>query len=304
MDIKIELSTICFRQGNILEKIAQCRELIESHGFTFGIQLHNSVTRELYEKIKGLDVGFTVHAPVFSEYFINLAHDDFDVVLSGFQNTAHIMKEIHSKIVLFHGFFMTHKPIKNDPANYGKVLRDAIDNKYRLGDTRVMDPRFLETEEYKSFQQTVKKNIRLLRESYPAYTICLENDFPGIGNGNQTPAHLMYLDCPIWLDAGHLWASSLLNKFDFYAGLDAVCKQCNVIGVHLNTNETPHNWDFTYPSGDTHSHFSGNSDMDMKRVIGILTENRITHFTIEVTDGNREDILFLIQQHRISSQKA
>ena len=77
-----------------------------------------------------------------------------------------------------------------------------------------------------------------------------------------------------------------------------------MIGVHLNTNETPHNWDFTYPSGDTHSHFSGNSDMDMKRVIGILTENRITHFTIEVTDGNREDILFLIQQHRISSQKA
>ena len=157
MDIKIELSTICFRQGNILEKIAQCRELIESHGFAFGVQLHNSVTRELYEKIKGLDVGFTIHAPVFSDYFINLAHDDFDTVLSGFQNTAHIMKEIHSTIVLFHGFFMTHKPIKNDPANYGKVLRDAIDSKYRLGDTRVMDPGSWKRKNIKVFNKPLKK---------------------------------------------------------------------------------------------------------------------------------------------------
>lgn len=54
-------------------------------------------------------------------------------------------------------FFMTQKPIKNDPANYSKVLSDAIDNKYRLKDTRVMDPAFLKTEEYRNYQNTVKK---------------------------------------------------------------------------------------------------------------------------------------------------
>ncbi len=224
--MKIELSTMCFHHGDVLAKINRCRNLIESHGFEFGIQLHNSVTHDLYNKIKGIDAGFTIHAPVFSDYFINLADNDFHTILASFHNTAHVMQSLHSNVALFHGFFMTKKPIKNDPANYNKVLSDAIDKKYRLKDTRVMDPRFLETEEFRTYQNTVKKNMKQLREMYPAYTLCLENDFPGIGNGNQTPAHLIHLDCPIWLDTGHLWASAILHNFDFYAGLDEVCKQC------------------------------------------------------------------------------
>ena len=171
--------------------------------------------------------------------------------------------------------FMTQKPIKNDPANYGKVLRDAMDNNYRLNDTRVMDPKFLETEEFCNYQNTVKTNMKQLREMYPSYTLCIENDFPGIGNGNQTPAHLIYLDCPIWLDTGHLWASAILNKFDFYTGIDTICKQCRVIGAHLNTNRTPLNWNFKSPDGDTHSHFSRECDMDMDRVIGILKKIKL-----------------------------
>ena len=174
--------------------------------------------------------------------FINLANDNFDAILSGFQNTGYIMEMLKSKIALFHGFFMTQKPIKNDPANYGKVLREAINNKYRLNDTRVMDPKFLETEEFRNYQNTVKRNMKQLRERYPSYILCIENDFPGIGNGNQSPDHLIYLDCPVWLDTGHLWSSAILNKFDFYTALDMICMQCQVIGVHLNTNRTPINW--------------------------------------------------------------
>ena len=296
--MKIELSTMCFYRGDTLAKIKRCGNLIESHGFEFGIQLHNSITKDLYNKIKGLDVAFTVHAPVLSDYFINLANNDFNTAIAAFQNTAHAMQSLQSNVALFHGFFMTQKPIKNDPANYSKVLRDAIDNKYRLKNTRVMDPKFLETEEFRNYQDTVKKNIKQLREMYPSYTLCIENDFPGIGNGNQTPAHLMYLDCPIWLDIGHLWASAILNKFDFYKGLDMICKQCQVIGVHLNTNRTSLNWNFKMPDGDTHSHFSREYDMDMDKIIYIIKKNQITHFTIEVIDGDVEDVNFLIETYR------
>ncbi|NUO08867.1 MAG: hypothetical protein HUU08_09355 [Candidatus Brocadia sp.] len=296
--MKIELSTMCFSSDDVIAKIQRCRNLIESHGFEFGIQLHNSVTKELYDKIKGLDTKFTIHAPVFSDYFINLANDDFHTSLDAFQKTAHVMQSLQSNVALFHGFFMTQKPIKNDPAHYGKVLRDAIDNKYRLKDTRVMDPKFLETEEFRKYQNTVKKNMKHLRERYPSYTLCLENDFPGIGNGNQTPAHMIYLDCPIWLDTGHLWASSILNKFDFYTGLDEVCKLCQVIGVHLNTNRTPLDWNLKYPDGDTHSHFSREYDMNMDKIISILKKNDVNHFTIEVIDGDVEDISFLIETYQ------
>lgn len=298
MSIKIELSTMCFYHGDALAKIKRCRDLIESHGYVFGIQLHNSVAKDLYNKLKDLDVEFSVHAPVLSDYFINLANDDFEATLSGFQNTAIIMEELKSKIALFHGFFMTQKPIKNDPANYGKVLRDAMDSKYRLDDTRVMNPKFIETEEFRNYQNAVKMNMKRLRESYPSYNLCIENDFPGIGNGNQTPAHLIYLDCPIWLDTGHLWSSAILNKFDFYTALDAICKQCLVLGVHLNTNRTPINWNLKSPDGDTHSHFSRGYDMDMDKIIGILKANHISHFTIEVVDGGAEDVNFLIETYQ------
>lgn len=300
--MKIELSTMCFYHGDTLAKIKRCRNLIESHGFEFGIQLHNSVTKDLYNTIKGLDVQFTIHAPVLSDYFINLANNDFNTILATFQNTASIMQSLQSNVVLFHGFFMTQRPIRNDPANYGKALCDAIDNKYRLNNTRVMDPKFLKTEEFRNYQNTVKKNIKQLRERYPSYILCIENDFPGIGNGNQTPEHMIYLGCPIWLDTGHLWASAILNKFDFYMGLDMVCKQCQVIGVHLNTNITPLNWNLEYPDGDTHSHFSEEYDMDMNKIICILKKNQITHFTIEVIDGDIEDVNFLIEAYQSTSQ--
>ena len=288
---------MCFSHGDALEKVKRCKKVIESHGFVFGIQLHNSITKDLYHKIKHLDVEFSIHAPVFSKHFINLARDDFETTRKEFQNTANVMQSLHCNIALFHGFFMTQKPIRNDPSNYGKVLRDAIDSKYRLNDTRVMDPKFLKTEEFVRYQNMVKQHIKRLSDAYPFYTLCLENDFPGIGNGNQTPEHLIYLDCPIWLDVGHLWAASLLNKFDFYGGIENICKQCRVVGVHLNTNQTPFNWNFKRPDGDTHSHFSRAFDMDIYTVIGILKRNRITHFTIEIVDGDIEDISFFIETY-------
>ncbi len=297
MQRKIELSTVCFNHNNILEKIKRCKDFVESHGFNFGIQLHNSITQDLYNTIKKLNIEYTVHAPVLSDYFINLAGSDFNTIYTGFQNTARIMQSIQSNIALFHGFFMTQKLIKNDPANYGKVLRDAIDKRFRLNDTRVMDPKFLKTEEFRIYQNAVKTNMKRLREMYPSYILSIENDFPGIGNGNQTPEHLLYLDCPIWLDTGHLWASAILNRFDFYTGLDEICKKCQVTGVHLNTNQTPLAWDLKYPYGDTHSHFSRDYDMDMDKTIGILKKNRITHFTLEIIDGDLEDVTFFIQAY-------
>jgi len=297
MCITIELSTVCFSHDKPSKKIERCRTAVESNGFKFGIQLHNSVTKDLYHQIKDINVPFTVHAPVFSEYFINLAINDFDTIITNFQNTVNIMQGLNSTIVIFHGFFMTERPIKNDPASYAMVLREAIDNKYRLRDTRVMDPKYLETAEYQKYQNTVKKNMDSLRNYFPAYTICMENDFPGIGNGNQTPEHLKFLDCPIWLDTGHLWASAILHKFDFYAALDMICQQCQVAGVHLNTNRTPLSWDFQPPDGDTHSHLSNGYDMDMKSTVRILKQNKIPHFTIEVIGADIDDINFLINTY-------
>ena len=231
-----------------------------------------------------------------------MANNDFETVLSAFQNTAHVMQSLKCNVALFHGFFMTLRPIKNDPNKYNKVFRDAIDKKYRLNTTRVMDPKFLVTEEFRNYQNTVKTNMKQLRERYSSYILCMENDFPGIGNGNQTPEHMIYLDCPIWLDTGHLWASAILNKFDFYQGLESVCKNCQVIGVHLNTNRTALNWNLKYPDGDTHSHFSKKYDMNMDKIISILKKNHINHFTIEIIDGDVEDINFLIETYQSISQ--
>ena len=70
------------------------------------------------------------------------------------------------------------------------------------------------------------------------------------------------------------------------------------MGVHLNTNRTPLNWNFKSPDGDTHSHFSREYDMDMDRIISILKRNQITNFTIEVVDGDIEDVTFLVETYQ------
>lgn len=298
MTILIEMSTMCFKEAEVFTKVKNCKEMVESQGFEFGIQLHNTISRELYSKIKGYDVKYTVHAPLFSQHFINLAGDNFERIVEDFENTANILEELNSAIAVLHGFFMTTKPIKNDPSHYGKVLREAIDSKYLLHNTRVMNPEYLATEEFQGYQKRVKINMERLRSHFPAYILCMENDFPGLGNGNQTPEHLKYLDCPIWLDVGHLWASAILNKFDFYQGLNEICTQCSVMGVHLNTNQTPLDWNFKAPMGDTHSHFSTDYDMDMKKIISLLKENHIRHFTIEIIDGNEKDVAFFIETYR------
>ena len=40
--------------------------------------------------------------------------------------------------------------------------------------------------------------------------------------------------------------------------------------------------------------------MDMERIISILKRNQITHFTIEVVDGDIEDVTFLIETYQAS----
>jgi hypothetical protein len=206
------------------------------------------------------------------------------------------MEELKAKAAMFHGFFMTEKKIKNDPKNYTSLMREAIGQKYRLRDTNVMDPKYFDTDEFKEYQRNVKQNMKLLCEKYPQFTICIENDFPGVGNGNQTPEQLTFLECPIWLDLGHLWAASILHKFDFYEGINKVCRSKRVMGVHLNTNQIGHDWDFK-ASGDTHSCFSRAFEMDMDRTIHLLKKNGIENYTMEMIGGGINDVKFFIDAY-------
>ena len=303
MSIKIELSTACFTDKDYFKKIEECRKFIEGKGYRFGIQLHNSVTRKMYDELKSLRVEFSIHAPVLSPYLLNLANDDFEDINSGFQDTLKAMEELKAKITMFHGFFMTKKKIKNDPKNYTRLMSEAIDQEYRLGDTNVMDPKYFDTDEFKQCQYNVKRNMNLLCDKYPQFIICIENDFPGVGNGNQTPEQLIFLECPIWLDIGHLWAASILHKFDFYEGINKVCRNTKVAGVHLNTNQIGHDWDFKR-GGDTHSRFSRVFEMDMDRIIHILKKNRVENYTMEMIGGDINDVKFFIdayEQHKFTT---
>ena len=109
MSIKIELSTACFTNKDYFKKIEECKNFIEEKGYRFGIQLHNAVTKEMYDELKSLRVEFSVHAPVLSPYLLNIANDAFEEIDNGFRKTAKIMEDLKAKITMFHGFFMTEK---------------------------------------------------------------------------------------------------------------------------------------------------------------------------------------------------
>ena len=97
----------------------------------------------------------------------------------------------------------------------------------------------------------------------------------------------------LWFDIGHLWCSSILHEFDFYKAADELISDMNIIGVHLNHNLTPQNApkDQIY---DSHTHLYAETEQNLKPVIKNLLKKGVEIFTLEIRDGDIEDVKILI----------
>ncbi|OHD15365.1 MAG: hypothetical protein A2086_06800 [Spirochaetes bacterium GWD1_27_9] len=293
----IEYSTMCFNEENYKTKIIETKDLIIRNGFDFGVQIHNSIGKNLFDKILNLqkEIGFklSVHSPIFAKYFLNLAANNFEIVKTICNENVEYLKKIGTNIFFFHGFFMTDKPIVHDMKNYRKTMLDSINPKFSLNNSSIMNPEFFDTDSFHNYKNIFVSNLKTLKKLYPDFIISLENDFPGIGSGLQRPEEIFTLIENLWFDLGHFWCSSLLYDFDFYDLSDKIIKEKNIVGVHINHNLTKKT-DEKYFIYDTHSHLYQKSEQNLKPVVRKLLEKNINILTLEIVDGDIEDAKILL----------
>jgi hypothetical protein len=284
-----------FTVDTVKKKIEEIRSFLKNHGFDFGIQLHNSISTDLYNTLLPYreEISFSIHSPVFAKYFVNLASKHIDVAIPIVLDCDRLTTQWGTGTIFFHGFFMTHTPIVHDMKNYRKVMLQSIGPQYALDNSFIMDPAIFTTDQFAEFKKHFKDNVSRIKELFPHKIISLENDFPGMGSGLQRPDEIIDLIDNLWFDLGHFWCSSLLHKFDFHQESLKLINEKRIVGVHLNhnlcTNATP-----AERLNDSHTHFYHKSDMNLKPIIKKLVDKGVDSLTLEIVDGDVEDVRILV----------
>lgn len=291
----IEFSSMCLNEENYLDKINKAKDLVRSNGFEFGVQIHNSIERSLYDKLLELkdDVKFSVHSPVFSEYFFNLANEDFEFYRPLFEKNASYLKEAGTDIFFFHGFFMTDRHINHDMKNYRATIREGIGDQSSLNGSFIMNPSFFDNDIFQYYKKNFVANRDKLMKMFPDLTVTFENDFVGIGSGMQRPREIIELIDNLWFDLGHFWCSSMLHGFDYYEKCDEIIGKKKILGVHINHNFTKKSTE-KEKIRDSHAHLYEPSDQDLKPVLRKLLDKGNGIFTLEIVGGDVEDVKVLL----------
>jgi len=293
MKPRIEYSTMCLSPSNYKQKIAKTAKLVESQGFSFGIQIHNSIEKDLYNLMLPLtkDYSFSIHSPVFAQYFLNLAANDYTFTKACIDNCLQYLPLYNTDLLFFHGFFMTDTPIIQDMKNYRRTIRKGIGEQYCLNGSFIMDPAFFSTDMFYQYKEVFRTHFAKLKNDLKSknITIAQENDFVGIGSGLQRPQEIHELIDNLWFDLGHFWTSSLLHGFDYHEEAFRLIDSKNIVGVHLNHNlikkGTPHE-----QIRDSHAHFKLESEINLGPIVRKLFEKNVPIITLEIVDGDIDDI--------------
>jgi hypothetical protein len=289
--LRIEYSTMCFNQSDYREKIIAARDFVNKQGFQFGIQIHNSIDRHLFEKVLEFkdELSISVHSPIFARYFLNLASTDFQTIKESFDDCTRYLTNLGTDILFFHGFFMTDKLIVHDMKNYRRTIRAAIGDAYCLNNSFVMDPGIFDTEDFLRYKEIFRCNLQKVTAMYHDFTVALENDFPLIGGGLQRPSEIHELIDNLWFDLGHFWCASLVHGFDFQQESGRILDEKKIAGYHLNHNlsgrDTPKD-----KINDSHTHFYLESEMNLKPIVRRIFEKNSGVVVLEILNGDLHDL--------------
>ena len=291
----IEYSSMCLNEYNYKEKIIEAKDFVEKNGFEFGIQLHNSIDKNLFNKLLEFknEIKFSIHSPILSKYFINLASKNYDFYKNIISDNIKYLDLFDTRVLFFHGLFMTEKPILHDMKNYRKTMADSIDSKYCLNSSFIMNPEYFKTEEYQKYKDIFVVNYNKIIKDFSNYIVAIENDFVGIGSGLQRFEEIIELIENLWFDLGHFWCASLVHDFDFYEKSFEIIEKKSIIGVHINHNLMSKK-DKKEDIKDSHSHLYIETSQNLKPLVRKLYEKKVNIFTLEILDGDINDIKILV----------
>lgn len=269
----------------------KARQTCEKLGFRFGSQIHNTATTEQLDQLHHWQVPLSFHAPIMTDYLINLGAEDDSISMECIQATRAYAEKYSVDSAVFHGFFMTDKPI---PAfgrgkNYNECLKDVRRPELSIGQTNICSD-FYETDEFHLRYQRVKRRLETLRKQSGSLRLLIENDCPVMGSGLPKPDHVIRLGNPICLDTSHLWFSSKLFNLSFHDEVEKMLESGLVEMVHFHASpfsqvDTPlEKW------SDGHLNLSTPNTMDLPRLARACREAGIKRIVFEFNDASEQDI--------------
>ncbi|MFA7231535.1 MAG: hypothetical protein WC071_09725 [Victivallaceae bacterium] len=289
--LRLDVTSSAFCRENGQENLEACLEACHLYDFDFGIQIHNSTAAEDLQKMVEYGVKLSAHAPLLSEYNINLAAESFELTKSILEQNIRLFHELGITEGVFHGFGMTDKPIPtfNRNRSYDDCMTDVFRTELSFDGKSRLCCDFTGTEEFKMRLLRVKSRLRYIREQYPDILLCIENDFPAYGSANMFPENAAKLEHPICLDTGHLWASSYLFDRDFHTDVMKFLELCEVRMVHLHaskyTSKIPKlEW------SDGHLPLTIENQMDLPRFVSSCRKAKVNYFVLEVVKATAADI--------------
>lgn len=291
MKITLEITSVAAENDNGSRNLRDFADVCHQYGFSPAVQLHNTVSENAIKKIVDCGLAMSAHAPVVGNYSLNLATEqNLDVIFDAFEQNAVFMRANNIKRGVFHGFSMCDDliPRMRCQADYRTTLRRSCRDEFLLEDTW-LNVDYSHSEEYKLRQQILKKNLAELRRRYPDLLFCIENDMPIYGYSNMRLSQMEVLEYPVCIDTGHLFSSSLLFDFDFFAELEYGLQNLDVQMVHfhnsLMTSRVPKK-ELT----DGHQRLVLQSEMDWQRALRLFLQYGIDNFVLEIGTADTEDV--------------
>ena len=293
-DIRLELSSPAFRDPEHRESIiARSRELCDKCGVQFGVQLHNTCTFEEISFFTAHYLPMSAHAPVEQPYNWNLAAADMAPIWKAIDENIAYLRGLGIDRMVFHGFFMTDRsvPAFGHGRSFWECMKTVLRPELMRWQEVMLNRDFTALPEYLERRDRVKANLAVLRDRYPDLTICLENDFPAVGEGNMVPKDMVYYDHPLCLDTGHLWIAARLFGIDFVAAAKEMIASGRVEMMHLHASK----YDDSYPDerwSDGHLTLAhpNAENMHLREIVQAAVDAGLRHIVLEIPAGTEEDI--------------
>ena len=229
------------------------------------VELSYKMDRQFLEDVAPLLSGrvASVHACCPQEpIFPNFGSHDPDVLKESYravEESFRTASRFQADVLVLHPGYVTDFAIPSDNQKRKALLADPSFLPYVYKEEgSICSPSYPQTDVYRSHAKQARQELHkvaLMGKKY-GVRLAVENLNPRVGYLFQLPDEMVGLveenpELYLCLDVGHLWISSCLYGFDYFAGLKTILDTQRVINCHLHSNSS--NRDAHEYSDDHHS---------------------------------------------------
>lgn len=266
------------------------------------VELSYKMDRQFLDEVAPLVEGrvASVHACCPHEpIFPNFGSHDKEVLQASYKAVEESFKtafRFQASIVVLHPGYVTDLAIPSDNKRREALLADPSFRPYVFKQQgSICLSNYPNSDVYQRHAQQARGELPKVAQLGKKYGVRLavENLNPRVGYLFQTPQEMVALthenpDLFLCLDVGHLWISSCLYGFDYFAGLRTILETQRVINCHLHANSSQA---VTEQYADDH-HSLDKYGFPYEEVVSLLLETD-ANLVLETVENPRENTMLL-----------